>query len=107
MATPDNHAISRKIESSYGAAFIKPDPSKDLAWYDALPRVVRQALDDAPWGISAVATAHFLRTHGLAAVLKEIKASADAFYAAFEAETGVPRPTKPIGKGMGKKSCRR
>lgn len=107
MRIPDNHAISYKVQRSYGAGFIKPDPNKDLAYYDSLPRAVREALDDAPWGISAVATATHLRVHGVASTLKEIKESADAFYATFEAETGVPRPTKPIGKGMGVKTWRR
>jgi len=107
MQPPDNHAISRKVEAAYDGGFIKPDPQSDLAWYDALPKVVRQALDDAPWGISSVAAAHHLRAHGVASTLREIKESADAFYATFEAETGVPRPTKPLGKGMGVKTWRR
>ena len=102
-----NHPLSRKVEASYGAGFVAPDPESDLACYDAMPRAVRQALDEAPWDISAVAAYHHLRTHGLASVLREIHESATAFYAAFERETGVPRPMKPIGRGMGKKSFRR
>lgn len=105
--TPNNHPLSTRVQSSYDAGFVKPDPETDLAHYDTLPSVVREALDDAPWGISSVAAWHHLRTHGLASVLREIRESCDGFYAAFEKETGVPRPLKPIGKGMGVKLCRR
>lgn len=101
-----NHFISNRIEAGYSAGFIKPDPEKDLAYYDMLPRPVREALDDAPWGINAVEAFHHLRLHGVTSVLREIKESCDLFYAAFERETGVPRPLKPIGAGMGKKRIR-
>ncbi len=101
---PDNHPLSQRVQTSYAAGFVKPDPGRDLAHYDGLPRVVREALDEAPWGISAVAACHHLRTHGLVSVLREIRESCDGFYAAFEKETGVPRPMKPIGKGMGRKA---
>lgn len=107
MAETDNHAISHKVETGYAAGFVKPDRELDLAYYDVMPPTVRQALDDAPWGISAEAAFHHLRVHGVAAVLREIKESADAFYAAFERETGVPRPTKPLGRGAGVKQWRR
>lgn len=102
---PDNHPLSSRVQSGYAAGFEKPNPDRDLAHYDTLPRPVREALDDAPWGISAAATSHHLRLHGVASVLREIRESCDAFYAAFERETGIPRPTKPIGRGMGKKQC--
>jgi hypothetical protein len=104
---PGNHAVSEKVKAGYGAGFIAPDPSKDLSYYDALPRPVREALDEAPWGISSAAAYHHLRAHGVVSVLREIKESADAFYATFEAETGVARPTKPLGRGMGVKLWKR
>lgn len=103
-----NHAISERIQEGYDkAGFVPPNPDRDLAFYDTLPRAVRQALDDAPWGISSEAAYHHLRTHSVVSVLREIRESADAFYVAFEKETGVPRPRKPIGKGMGKKAWKR
>lgn len=105
--TPDNHPLTARVKTSYAAGFIAPNPDRDLAHYDALPQSIRRALDDAPWGISAEAAYHVLRTHGLVHALREIKESADAFYTAFEAETGVAKPTKPLGKGAGVKLWRR
>lgn len=101
--TPDNHPAV----SGYRAGFVPPDIEKDLSHYDALPWAVKAALDDAPWSISAAAAYHHIRAHGLVSVLREIKESADAFYLAFERETGIPRPIKPIGKGMGSRMQRR
>jgi hypothetical protein len=100
---PDNHAISHRVQTSYKAGFIKPNPDRDLAHYDMLPREVREALDEAPWGIDSVAAFHHLRIHGIASVLREIRESCDGFYAAFERETGIPRPVKPLGRGAGRK----
>lgn len=105
--TSDNHLISRRVETSYRAGFVPPNPSRDLDAYDRLPQSVRQALDDAPWGIDAVAALHHLRLHGIASVLREIKESCDAFYAAFERETGVPRPHGPLVRDPGRRRCRR
>jgi hypothetical protein len=99
--TPDNH----KPVQGYQAGFIKPDPHADIAAYDRLPLVVKEALDDAPLAISSVAALHHLRAHGIVSVLREIRESADEFYDAAASETGIPRPTKPIGKGMGRKKC--
>jgi hypothetical protein len=104
---PGNHGVSRRVETGYAAGFIAPNPDRDMAYYDALPREVRQALDDAPWGISAEAAYHCVRTQGVVHALREVRESVDAFFAAFEAETGVPRPVKPLGRGVGVKSWRR
>lgn len=103
-----NHAISERLIASYDkAGFVAPNAERDMAYYDALPRQVREAMDEAPWAISTEAAYHCVRTHGLALALKEIRESADAFYAAFEAETGVPRPRKALGGGAGVKLWRR
>ena len=101
--TPDNH----KPVHGYQAGFIKPDPHRDIAAYDQLPLPVRQALDDAPLAISSVAALHHLRAHGLVSVLREIRESADDFYAACEAETKVPRPRTPLVVDKGRRRCRR
>lgn len=83
---------NHKPVTGYSAGFVKPDPIRDLAAYDGLPRPVRRALDDAPLAISAVAAADYYKTHGTMAVMREIRESADEFYAACEKQTGVPRP---------------
>ena len=91
--TPDNHLPVQ----GYEAGFVKPDPSRDLAAYDQLPWPVKEALDEAPLAISAVAALHHIRLFGVASVLREIRESADEFYVAAERETGVGRPRKPLG----------
>lgn len=107
MTNLGNHAISDRVVSGYPEKFVAPNLERDMAYYDALPFQVRQALDDAPWSISTKAAFDHFRAHGLVSVLREIRESADAFFATFEAETGVARPRKPIGKGMGVKLWRR
>jgi hypothetical protein len=104
---PGNHAVSQRVISGYPEKFVAPNTERDMAYYDALPFKVREALDDAPWAISTEAAFHHFRLHGLVSVLREIKESNDAFYTAFEQETGVPRPVKPLGKGAGVKLWRR
>lgn len=99
--TPDNHPRT----DGYQHGFVKPNPAKDLAAYDQLPRPLRRALDDAPAAICAVATLAHYRRHGAMSTMKEIRETADAFFAAYEAETGVTRPMKPLGTG--RKRCRR
>lgn len=88
---------------TYTHGFVAPNPVRDLEAYDKLPRTVRRLIDECPAAICAVHTARFYKANGLAAVRREIRATADLFYEAYAKETGVPRPTKPIGKGMGKK----
>ena len=87
-ADPRNHTVVR----GYEPGFVEAHPKSDLEAYDRLPAVVRQALDHAPLPLSAVAAARVFRKEGEIAVLREISASADAWFAACEAETGVPRP---------------
>ena len=107
MPDPGNHAVSTRVKTGYAAGFVAPDVDRDMAYYDALPRQIREALDDAPWAISTKAAWNYFRIHGLVQTLREIRESGDAFFVAFEAETGVARPRKPIGKGMGVKRWRR
>lgn len=99
--TPDNHPRAQ----GYQHGFVKPDPIRDLAAYDQLPRPLRRALDDAPAAICAVATLAHYRQHGVMSTMKEVRETHDAFYAAYETETGVARPIKPLGTG--RKRCRR
>lgn len=92
MSGAPNH---RPVDG-YGGGFVRPDPVRDLAAYDALPRPARRALDEAPLAISASAALEYYRKHGIMALMAEIQASADEYYAACEAETGVPRPAGPL-----------
>jgi hypothetical protein len=101
--TPHNHLT----RAGFAAKLVPPDPGSDLAAYDRLPAAVKRALDDAPLAISAVHAFHHLRAHGLVSVLREIKESADLFYAAAERETGVMCSRTPIERVPGRKQCRR
>lgn len=103
MAQAHNHLT----RAGFAAKLVPPNPSADLSSYDRLPLAVKQALDDAPLAISAVHAAHHLRAHGLISVLREIRESADEFYAAAERETGVPRPGGPLVCDPGRRRCRR
>ena len=101
--TPDNH----KPVAGYRKGFVKPDAVRDLWAVDQLPVAVKQALDDAPFAISAVAALHHMRAHGLVSVLREIRESADDFFVAAERETGVARPVGPLVADRGRRRCRR
>jgi hypothetical protein len=101
--TPDNH----KPVAGYKQGFVKPDAARDLAAVDQLPVAVKQALDDAPFAISAVAAMHHMRAHGLVSVMREIRESADEFYTAAERETGVPKPVGVLVRDAGRRRCRR
>lgn len=105
--SPDNLPVTLRVEKAYKGRFVHPERNRDLEYFDALPQQVREAIADSPWGISSEDAYHFLRTHGLVQTLREVNATADAFFVAFEADTGVPRPVKPIGRGMGVKRWRR
>lgn len=101
--TPHNHLAA----SGFAATLVQPDRSRDLDAYDRLPAVVRQALEDAPLAICAIAALHHLRAHGLVSVLREIRESCDDFYAEAERQTGMPRPTTPLVADKGRRTCRR
>lgn len=101
--TPHNHLDA----AGFAKRLVRPDPSRDLAAYDMLPAVVRQALDDAPLACCAVAALHHLRAHGLVSVLREIRESCDDFYVAAEKQTGIPRPVTPLVADRGRRTCRR
>lgn len=100
---PNNHVPVQ----GYSKGFVKPDPVRDLAAVDQLPVAVKQALDDAPFAISAVAAMHHLRAHGLVSVLREIRESADDFFAAAERETGIPRPRGDLVRDIGRRRVMR
>jgi hypothetical protein len=76
----------------YAGGFLRPDPARDLAAYDELPRPARRALDDAPFAISAVAALAFYREHGIMALMREIQESADQYVAA----AGGSEPFRPV-----------
>jgi hypothetical protein len=99
----NNHAVSRAVTAAYKKGFEAPNIEQDMRYYDMLPWPIKKALDDAPWTISTKATYHYLRTHGVVSCMREIQDSVDQFYAAFEKETGVPRPRKPLGTGQKRK----
>lgn len=99
---PDNHAA----HSGYKHGFVRPNPARDLAAYDQLPRPIRRALDDAPAAICAVATLEHYRKNGAMSTIKEIRETVDGFYAAYEIETGVPRPKKPLIVNPRRRKCR-
>lgn len=101
--TPHNHLT----RPGFAAKLVPPNPNSDLAAYDKLPSTVKRALDDAPLAISATHALWHLQAHGLVSVLREIRESADDFYAAAEKETGVPKPTTPLVRDPGRKRCRR
>ena len=103
MTATGNHSVSRKVQASYSEKIEAPDLERDMYFYDLLPWSIKQALDDAPWTISTKAAYHYLRIHGPVACLREIEDSANQFYAAFEKETGIPRPKKPLGSGQKRK----
>jgi hypothetical protein len=77
----------------YSKGFVPSNPARELAAYDELPAPARRALDAAPMAFSAVEALEVYRKEGIMALMREIKVSEDLAYAAFEAETGVPRPT--------------
>jgi hypothetical protein len=96
----ENHALSK----GYAAGFVKPNPARDLAAFDLLPQAVRRALDDAPFAISAVAALKACHAGGVAHALREVEASAEAWLAACEKETGVPRPVVPLQAARSKEA---
>lgn len=96
----ENHAFSK----GYDRGFVKPDPARDMAAFDLLPRTVRRALDDAPFAISAVAALKVCYAGGTAHALREVEASAEAWQAACEKETGVPRPVVPLRAARNKEA---
>lgn len=96
----ENHALSK----GYAFGFAKPDPARDMAAFDLLPRAVRRALDEAPFAISAVAALKVCYARGIAYALREVEASVEAWQAACERETGVPRPVAPLRAARSKEA---
>ena len=97
-------ASNHRPVNGYKGGFVPPDPVRDLAAYDALPRPARRAIDEAPLAISVVDALNYYEKHGIMALMTEIKASADQYLAACEAETGVPAPPGPlVAKPRGRK----
>lgn len=107
MPQTNPHSHNHLTRAGFAAKLVPPNPDDDLAAYDKLPPTVRRALDDAPLAISARHALWHLMAHGLVSVLREIRESADLFYAAAERETGVPRPMTPLVRDPGRKRCRR
>lgn len=85
--------VNHQPVKGYTAGFVRPNPTRDLAAYDQLPAPARRALDEAPFAISAVEALEVYRAVGIMAVMREIKESANQYFAACEAATGVLRPT--------------